>query len=54
MPSYTAPVKDMQFVLHDVLKVTAPTFPAMPIWTKASPPPCWKRRANWPPTCWRR
>ena len=23
MPSYTAPVKDMQFLLHDVLKVTA-------------------------------
>ncbi|WP_298261112.1 acyl-CoA dehydrogenase C-terminal domain-containing protein [uncultured Litoreibacter sp.] len=27
MPSYTAPVKDMQFVLHDVLKVSAQTVP---------------------------
>jgi len=27
MPSYTAPVKDMQFVLHDVLKVTASDIP---------------------------
>ncbi|SHF19861.1 acyl-CoA dehydrogenase [Litoreibacter ascidiaceicola] len=27
MPSYTAPVKDMQFVLHDVLKVTEQDIP---------------------------
>jgi alkylation response protein AidB-like acyl-CoA dehydrogenase len=27
MPSYTAPVKDMQFVLHDVLKVTEQDVP---------------------------
>jgi alkylation response protein AidB-like acyl-CoA dehydrogenase len=27
MPSYTAPIKDMQFVLHDVLKVTEQTIP---------------------------
>jgi len=27
MPSYTAPVKDMQFVLHDVLKVTESDIP---------------------------
>ncbi|MCZ8336355.1 MAG: acyl-CoA dehydrogenase C-terminal domain-containing protein [Rhodobacteraceae bacterium] len=27
MPSYTAPIKDMQFVLHDVLKVTASDIP---------------------------
>jgi len=27
MPSYTAPVKDMQFVLHDVLKVSAADIP---------------------------
>jgi alkylation response protein AidB-like acyl-CoA dehydrogenase len=27
MPSYTAPVKDMQFVLHDVLNVTASDIP---------------------------
>ena len=27
MPSYTAPVKDMQFVLHDVLKVTEQNVP---------------------------
>ena len=27
MPSYTAPVKDMQFVLHDVLKITASDVP---------------------------
>jgi alkylation response protein AidB-like acyl-CoA dehydrogenase len=27
MPSYTAPVKDMQFVLHDVLQVTASDIP---------------------------
>ncbi len=27
MPSYTAPVKDMQFVLHDVLKVSADSTP---------------------------
>ncbi len=27
MPSYTAPTKDMQFVLHDVLKVTASDVP---------------------------
>ncbi|MEP3346387.1 MAG: acyl-CoA dehydrogenase C-terminal domain-containing protein [Litoreibacter sp.] len=27
MPSYTAPVKDMQFVLHDVLKVTEQSVP---------------------------
>ena len=27
MPSYTAPVKDMQFVLHDVLNVTASAIP---------------------------
>ena len=30
MPSYTAPTKDMQFVLHDLLNVIAsPTSPAM-------------------------
>ena len=27
MPSYTAPVKDMQFILHDVLKVTGQDVP---------------------------
>ena len=27
MPSYTAPIKDMQFVLHDVLNVTASSTP---------------------------
>ncbi|MFK7867707.1 MAG: acyl-CoA dehydrogenase C-terminal domain-containing protein [Roseobacter sp.] len=27
MPSYTAPTKDMQFVLHDVLKVTTQSIP---------------------------
>ena len=27
MPSYTAPIKDMQFVLHDVLQVTASDVP---------------------------
>ncbi|PTX57116.1 acyl-CoA dehydrogenase/hypothetical protein [Litoreibacter ponti] len=27
MPTYTAPVKDMQFVLHDVLKVTESSIP---------------------------
>ena len=27
MPSYTAPIKDMQFVLHDVLQVTASDIP---------------------------
>jgi alkylation response protein AidB-like acyl-CoA dehydrogenase len=27
MPSYTAPVKDMQFVLHDVLKISAADIP---------------------------
>lgn len=27
MPSYTAPIKDMQFVLHDVLNVTASDIP---------------------------
>jgi hypothetical protein len=54
MPSYAAPVKDMQFLLHDVLKVTEPTFPATPIWTAASPRRCWTRRARWPPTCWPR
>ena len=27
MPSYTAPVKDMQFLLHDVLKVTETGIP---------------------------
>ena len=27
MPSYTAPVKDMQFVLHDVLQITASDIP---------------------------
>jgi hypothetical protein len=27
MPSYTAPTKDMQFVLHDVLKITMPELP---------------------------
>ncbi|MGL5009471.1 MAG: acyl-CoA dehydrogenase N-terminal domain-containing protein, partial [Paracoccaceae bacterium] len=27
MPSYTAPVKDMQFVLHNVLKVTEADVP---------------------------
>ena len=27
MPSYTAPVKDMQFVLHDVMKITASDVP---------------------------
>ena len=27
MPSYTAPVKDVQFILHDVLKVTQSTIP---------------------------
>ncbi len=27
MPSYTAPTKDMQFVLHDVLKITESTIP---------------------------
>ena len=27
MPSYTAPIKDMQFILHDVLKVTESDVP---------------------------
>ena len=27
MPSYTAPVKDMQFILHDVLNVSGATIP---------------------------
>ena len=27
MPSYTAPVKDMQFVLHDVLDVSSTGIP---------------------------
>ncbi|MFD1507907.1 acyl-CoA dehydrogenase C-terminal domain-containing protein [Lacimonas salitolerans] len=27
MPSYTAPVKDMQFILHDVLKITSQDVP---------------------------
>ena len=27
MPSYTAPIKDMQFVLHNVLNVTGSTIP---------------------------
>ncbi|MGJ8617584.1 MAG: acyl-CoA dehydrogenase N-terminal domain-containing protein, partial [Sulfitobacter sp.] len=27
MPSYIAPTKDLQFVLHDVLKVTESTTP---------------------------
>ena len=27
MPTYTPPVKDLQFVLHDVLNVTASTIP---------------------------
>ena len=28
MPTYTAPVKDMQFLLHDVLKISEATSPA--------------------------
>ena len=27
MPSYTAPTKDLQFVLHDVLNVTSSSIP---------------------------
>ena len=27
MPRYTAPTKDMQFVLHDLLKVSESTIP---------------------------
>ena len=27
MPSYTAPVKDMQFLLHDVLKISETDIP---------------------------
>ena len=27
MPSYTAPTKDLQFVLHDLLKLTASDIP---------------------------
>ncbi len=27
MPSYTAPVKDMQFVLHDLLQITTSDIP---------------------------
>ncbi len=27
MPSYTAPVKDMQFLLHDVLKISEADIP---------------------------
>ena len=27
MPTYTAPIKDMQFVLHDVLKITEQAVP---------------------------
>ncbi|MEO0916262.1 MAG: acyl-CoA dehydrogenase N-terminal domain-containing protein, partial [Pseudomonadota bacterium] len=27
MPSYTAPTKDMQFLLHDVLKITSSNIP---------------------------
>ncbi len=29
MPSYTAPIRDMQFVLHEVLEVTASDVPGL-------------------------
>ena len=46
MPSYTAPTKDIQFVLHDVLNVTQATSPATTNWRPISPPPFSKKRAN--------
>ncbi len=54
MPTYTAPVKDMQFLLHDVLNVSASDIPATAILTPPSPKRFWKRRARSPRTCWRR
>ena len=53
--TYAAPVKDMQFLLHDVLKVIETGHSGL--WRSGravSPPRCWKRRASWPRTCWRR
>ncbi len=32
MPTYTAPVRDMEFVLNDVLKVQSGAFKAMKSW----------------------
>ena len=49
MPSYTAPVKDMQFLLHDVLKVTETGHPRLcRSGSQTSPRRCWTRRARSP------
>ncbi len=55
MPTYTAPTKDMQFLLHEVLNVSAAsTSPAMTSWTATLPRPCWKRLARSANRCWPR
>jgi hypothetical protein len=46
MPSYTPPLRDMQFVLHELLNVTneLKMLPRTPTSTPTPSTPCWKRR----------
>ena len=52
MPSYTPPLRDMQFVMHEVLKVTDDLqghARSMPTSMPTPSTPCWKKAASLPP-----
>jgi hypothetical protein len=53
MAIYTPPLRDMQFVMHELLNVTADLKPClrMPTWTPTPSMRCWKKVASLPPTC---
>ena len=55
MAAYTPPLRDMAFVLHEVLEGRgAGRSPATPSSTATSPPRSSRRPARSPATCWRR
>jgi hypothetical protein len=53
MAVYTPPLRDMQFVMHEVLDVTADlqAMPRTPTWTLTPSTRYSKKVANLPPTC---
>ena len=54
MPSYTAPTKDMQFILHDVLKVSAAPTPGYGDLDRDFTAAILEEAARSPRACWRR
>ena len=54
MATYTPPLRDLAFVLHDVLAVQDSAIPGYADLDRDFTAPCSRKPARSPPRCWRR